>query len=188
LDGGHEQIVICTRNFEPVYDVETFIKSIPIVIKEYPDVKFVIKGKGSLENKLKNLAKQLGVWDSVQFIGFGPYHEVPLYLNAADIYVSTSISEGGSISLWEAMAAGLPMVVTDLPANTEWIKDGVNGYIVPIKDHKLLAAKIIELLKNKDLQKKFREKNIEISKKKLDQNKMINQLEKLYKSLIESYN
>ncbi len=183
-----EQIVICTRNFEPVYDVETFIKAIPMVINECSNVKFVIKGHGSLKDKLVNLTKQLGISDHVTFVGFGPYSEVPLFLSAADIYVSTSLSEGGSISLWEAMASGLPVVVTNLPANTEWIQDGINGFIVPTKDHKLLAKRIIELLKDKNKQKQFSEKNIELARKMLDQNNMVNQIEEIYSTLIEKYN
>ena len=183
-----DQIVICTRDFKPLYDVETVIKAIPKVIKECPKAKFVIKGKGFLENDLKQLAKDLGVRDSVQFVGFGPSDEVPLYLNAADIYVSTSLSEGGSISLWEAMASGIPVVVTDLPANTEWINNGVNGYIVPLKDPKSLAERIIDLLQDENKQNKFKRNNLKIVEKKLNQDKLMAQVEEMSLSLIESYN
>ena len=54
---------------------------------------------------------------------------MPAYLNAADIYVSTSLSDGTSLSLLEAMACSLPVVVTDIPANKEWITDGHNGFL-----------------------------------------------------------
>lgn len=152
LGASSSPLIISLRNFEPVYDVSTLIKAIPLVLKEFPDAKFLILGKGSEEEKLKNLAKSLGILNNTNFSGFVPNDELPKYLASSDIYVSTSLSDAGiAASTAEAMACGLPVIVTDSGENKLWIKEGENGFIIPIKSPNALAEKIIFLLKNKDI-------------------------------------
>jgi len=148
--------VISLRNLEPVYDVESLIKSVPLVEKEIPESRFVIAGKGSEEKRLRELARSLGVLESVKFIGFIPNDEIPQYLTSMDVYVSTALSDAGiAASTAEAMACGLPVIVTNVSENKKWVENGVNGFVVPIKDPKSLAEKIIYLLKNEDVRKRF---------------------------------
>ena len=88
-------------------------------------------------------------------MGWIAHDELPKYLTSADIYVSTSLSDGASVSLVEAMACGLPVVTTDAGDAGKWIEDGRNGFIVPTKSPELLAEKIAYLLENKDLREIF---------------------------------
>lgn len=180
--------VISLRNLDPLYDVGSLISSVPLVLKEVPEAKFVIAGKGSQEKMLKDLAKSLGVSESVRFIGFIANDELPQYLVDIDVYVSTSLSDAGlAASTAEAMACGLPVIITDFGDNRKWVEDGVNGFVIPVKDPKSLAEKIVYLLKNEDIRTKFGEVNRKIIEERNDYYKEMEKMESIYKELIERH-
>jgi glycosyltransferase involved in cell wall biosynthesis len=180
--------VISLRNLESLYDVETLIESAPFVLKEAPETKFIIAGKGSEEKKLKELAKSLGVENNIKFVGFIRNDELPHYLNTMDVYVSTSLSDAGiAASTAEAMACGLPVVVTDVADNKKWVEDGVNGFLVPIKDPESLAERIIYLLRNEDVRKRFGKINREIIEERNNYYKEMEKMEDVYKELIRRH-
>ncbi len=177
--------IISLRVLEPVYDVRTLIKAAPLIIKEISQVKFIIAGDGSEKEKLKNLAKSLEISESIRFVGWISSEELPLYLRAADVYVSTSLSDAGlSSSTAEAMARGLPVVITDFGDNKEWVKDKENGFLVPLKNPEILAEKIIYLLKNKEIGKKFGERNRKIIEERNNYYKEMAKMEEIYKKLM----
>ena len=84
---------------------------------------------------------------------------MPSFLSEADIYVSTSLHDGTSVSLLEAMAAGVFPIVTDIPANREWITDGENGFLIPKDRETLLASRIIDAIHDKPLLEESQRKN-----------------------------
>jgi glycosyltransferase involved in cell wall biosynthesis len=178
--------MISLRNLESLYDVESLIRATPLVLREIPEAKFIIAGKGSAEERLKNLAVSLNVLDSVRFIGFVLNDELPKYLNAMDVCVSTSLSDAGiAASTAEAMACGLPVIVTDVADNRCWVKDGENGFVVPVKDPKLLAERIIYLLKNVDIRKQFGDANRKIIEENNDYYKEMAKVEDIYQELMK---
>jgi len=178
-------MVISTRSLEPVYDLETLVKAVPLVLKEIPETKFVIAGQGSRRHYLEDLAGSLQVADSVKFVGLIPHDELPQYLASSDVYVSTSLSDGTSNSLLEAMASSLAPVVTDIPANRLWIDDGKNGALFTVSEPEFLAARIVHLLKRNELRKKFGEMNTEIARQRAEHQVEMKKLEKLYSDLVE---
>lgn len=179
--------IISLRNLEPVYDVETLINSIPQVLTEVPEAKFVIAGRGSQENKLKGLAESLGVSESIKFVGWISNDEAPQYLTSVDIYVSTSLSDAGlAASTAEAMACGLPVVITDSGENRKWVEDGKGGFIVPAKDAKILAEKIAYLLKNGDIGAEFGRIGRKVIEERNNYYKEMNKMENIYEALIKS--
>jgi glycosyltransferase involved in cell wall biosynthesis len=144
--------VISLRNLEPVYDVATLIKSVPRVLATVPDTRFIIVGKGSLEDELKSLAAQLGVYHAVNFVGFIPNEQLPVILSNVEVYVSTSLLDAGiAASTAEAMACELPVVVTDSGENSRWINSEENGVLVPVSQPEILAERLIQLLQNAEL-------------------------------------
>jgi len=178
-------VIISSKNLEPRYDIESLIKSIPLVLKKSPKAQFVIAGSGSQETQMKQLAKSLGVSDSVKFVGFIPSDEFPKYLASADIYVCTSLSDGGlAIATKEAMACQLPVVITDLEVNTEWIENGENGFIVPQKDPKALAEKIIYLIEHEEMRMAFGEKGRRLVKEVFEYDEELKKVEDIYQQLI----
>jgi len=176
--------VISTRNLTPIYDLETLIRSVPLVLKQIPEVKFIIAGNGAQENYLKDLAKSLNVLDSITFIGQIPHEELPHHLRAANVYVSTSLSDTISESLMEAMACGLAPVVTNVGDNKKWIANGENGFIIPVKRPDLLAEKIIYLLNNEELRQKMGRANWQLIEERVDYKKEMDKMERLYEELI----
>jgi glycosyltransferase involved in cell wall biosynthesis len=177
-------MVISTRRLEPIYDVETLIKAIPLVLKQVSDANFIIVNNGSQESHLKELAKSLGVWDSIRFIGWIQHNELPKYLASSDVYISTSLSDGGAVvSTLEAMACGLALVVTDSGDHRKWIRNGENGFVVPTKNSEVLAEKIIYLLKNEEQRKLFGKISRRIIKEKGDYYREMRKMEKLYEGI-----
>ena len=173
--------VISLGSLKPLYDIESLIASIPLVLKEIPEAKFVIAGKGPQEMKLKELAKSLGVSASIRFVGWIPHDQVPQYIASADVCVSTFLSGGGlSQGTAEAMACGLPVIVTDFGDNRKWVQDGVNGYIIPLRSPEVLASKIIHLIHNKDIREKFGQINKQIIEEEDNWQKEMEKMEKLY--------
>jgi len=138
----NEKIIISLRRLEPIYDIETLIKAAQIVLEEFQATKFLIAGKGIEEEKLKEMAQSLNIVNNILFLGWIDNQKLPDYINISDIYVSTSLSDGGiASSTAEAMAC-------DSGENKEWIEDGMNGFLIPIKSPEILAKRIISLLKN----------------------------------------
>ncbi len=179
-------LVISTRNLEPIYNVETLIQAMPLVLAESPNAKLVIVGRGRQEAYLKRLAESLQIASSVRFISWIPHDELPEYLASADIYVSTSLSDGASNSLLEAMASGLAPIVADIPANHPWIKVDENGLLFPTGDYDTLAKNIVHLIRNYELRKAFGKKNREIVQERAEHKTEMKKLEAIYRELAES--
>lgn len=178
-------VVISNRNLKPIYDVETLIKSIPVVLEQMPEVKFIIAGDGLQKDYLRDLAESLNVLDSITFMGWVPHDQLPDYLAAADVYVSTSLSDTVSISSLEAMACGLAPVVTDVGDILRWIEDGKTGFVIPVKSPDLLAEKVIYLLKNEELRRKMGKANRRLIEEEANYEKEMVRMGKLYQELIK---
>jgi glycosyltransferase involved in cell wall biosynthesis len=179
-----EIIVISTRLHEPIYSVETLIFAMSELLKQNPKVRLLILGRGSRTPFLKRLAQSQGVSHKVEFVGKVNRERVFEYLQVSDIYVSTSLSDGTSSCLLEAMSCKLPVVVTDIPGNREWIIDQHNGLLFPVKAWKWLALKIVELIENEDLRKSFGKKAYATVAEKANWSKNSGILDNLISSLI----
>jgi len=176
-------VVISTRHLEPIYDVKTLIKAIPYVLKHYPNAFFLIVSEGPLKRELQDLAKNLKIMDHVNFVGKVPHREVPIFLATSDIYVSTSLSDTTSVSLLEAMACELPVVVTSLEGNREWVKNGVNGFLIPRGDPKALGDRLVYLLRSETVRKTFGSISRGIVEEKASYQKEMRKMESFYKRL-----
>ncbi len=144
--------VICsTRNFEPVYNISHFLRSIALIKGKIPHLKVNIIGDGSLKENLIQLTKELQIDDVVRFYGKVPQSEVVSILSQAHVFVTVSLSDGNSLSLIEAMACGTYPVATDILANKQWITDHVNGRFVAINDIDGLAECLLDVYKNYNL-------------------------------------
>jgi len=177
-------VVISTRNLRPIYDVETLIRAIPLVLQQIPEARFIVAGEGEQRAYLENMAQTLGIAYSIRFVGWIAHHELPKYLASADVYVSTSLSDSLGLSTLEARASGLPAVVGDLPATREWIVDGEDGFIVPLRDKQALAEGIIRLLEDEGLRKKFGEAGRAIVIEKAEHEEQMARVERIYEELI----
>ena len=126
---------------------------------------------------------ELGVSESTHFVGMVPNTELPSLLSSGDVYVSTSLSDGTSISLLEALSCGLAPVVTDIPANRPWVIDGSDGSLFPAGDYQALAAKITTALKDNDMRTRFGEAGRRLVLEKADFRKEMAKIERLYEEI-----
>ncbi len=179
--------IISTRNFRPVYNIDIIIESIPYVTAKYPDVKYVLKNSNPEQvAKFQQIARSLNVTEFVDFVcRYFEFHEFPEFLYGADIFISIPSSDSSSTLLLEAMACGLPVIVSDIPANHEWIIDGWNGLIVPVRNPEKLADAILHLIENPDLMQLFGKRNAQIIRDRTDREKHMAYMEDLYKQLLE---
>ena len=183
LEWNDKKVLIMTRQLRPVYGIDIFLRAVAEIIKEVPDVRALIVGDGPLELELKTLACSLGLSESVRFIGRVDREELVNYLNAGDIYVSTSYSDGTSLCLLEAMAVGLPAVVTDVPANLEWVNNGHNGFIARRGVSESVKEALLRLLQNAEIRRLFGERNLRIAKERADWDKNFEQFMRMFKLL-----
>jgi glycosyltransferase involved in cell wall biosynthesis len=185
--GIDNPIIINPRGFEPVYGMETFIRSIPLVLDSIPEAKFIIIYKKSDKNKIDILNCQQYIKKSVKFIERVPHDQMPCLLSISDIFVSPSLSDGASNALFEAMACETSPIVTDISANRHWIKDGENGYLFSPGDYITLALRIVDLLKDKNKRLRFGKKSCDIVKNKAEQSDNMAKIEQVYQSLVQKY-
>ena len=176
--------VLSNRNLLPLYNVSLLIRAIPLVLAEEPDTRFVIAGEGREREKLEREAKELNVEGAVRFIGRVSHDSMSGLLGQSDIYVSTSLSDGTSVSLLEAMAAGAFPVVTDIPANLEWIRDGENGFLIPVNEEGLLAKRIVGAIRGRDLLERSRRENLRIVEEKALWSVTIRKTEGIYDEVL----
>jgi len=107
-------------------------------------IHILIAGEGSLKNKYKQKIKKNGLDNKISFIGNIMY--VPKFLNALDIYIQPSVSEGFPLSVLESMAAGLPIICSDIGGLQNMITEGENGVLYRSGDIKALYEAVNELL------------------------------------------
>ena len=159
--------IFSNRKLEPLYDLATFLKAIPMVLAHAKaDVKFVILGDGSQKSRLIQLTKHLGLENRVEFGGVVSREKLLQCYRDSDIYISTSKSDSTSVSLLEAMNFGLIPIVTDIPGNREWIEDRINGFLFQVSDHQALAQRIVEVVNQFPLHHSVKEKNRNIIREK----------------------
>jgi glycosyltransferase involved in cell wall biosynthesis len=183
---GQRYTILSNRQLQPIYNLSLLIRAIPIVLKEEPNARFIIAGVGSERGNLERQVKNLNIGSSVQFLGWVRHEEMPRLLSEADIYVSTSLDDGTSVSLLEAMASGAFPIVTDIPSNREWISDGGNGFLVPIDQERFLAKRIVEAFRNQDLLKRSRDRNFCLIKEKALWPVTIAKTQEIYKMVLKS--
>jgi glycosyltransferase involved in cell wall biosynthesis len=184
--GNNWPVVLCIRGFNPIYDPETLIKAIPLVVKQEPQINFMIAGNGYEGEKIKSLAQHLEILSSIDFCGWIPHDNLPPYLASADIYVSVSLSDGGvAVSTFEAMSSGRAVIVTDIGDNHIWIHDDVNGYIIPVRSPEQLAEKILYLVRHPEISSRFGATNRALVEKKQDYYKEMEKVHILYKNLVK---
>jgi glycosyltransferase involved in cell wall biosynthesis len=178
--------LLSLRRLEPIYNIDTIIKGFSFLKEEGFKGRLVIVGGGPEENRLKKLSKDLKLSDGIHFVGMVPHHEVAEYLRASQIYLSMSLSDGSSTSLLEAMACGTFPIVSDIPANREWIVDGDNGFLISPFDARQLAQRIMDALNNSSFVKTASKKNVEIIQKRGQLKENLGEMALLYQKAKEA--
>jgi glycosyltransferase involved in cell wall biosynthesis len=144
-----KKIILNVANLYSIKGQSFLIKSIKSVIKERQDIFCAIIGGGDLRKKLEQLITELDLEDYVRLFGVKPYAELPLWMNAADIFVLPSINEGNPVVMFEALGVGLPFIGTKVGGIPEVIISENYGLLVEPSNPTDLAEKIIIALNKK---------------------------------------
>ncbi len=158
------------------------LEAIPEILKSAPSVKFFIAGEGELKKSLLALRDKLGLQSSVSFLGFRD--DVPRLLSAFDIFVLPSLWEGLPVALIEAMAAGKPIVATDVDGNCEVTGRDTAGIAVDPRDPPALSRALLELLGDPELRRRLGDAGMERAQKLFDVRIMIERYQDLYEACL----
>ena len=143
-------VLFCNRSWELNYGVDVLAKAFVTVARQRDDVSLMLLGGGSQGPAIHKILMSAGLLDRVTFPGHIPNRELPRFYHMADLYISPSHVDGSSVSLMEALACGLPCLVSDIPANKEWVYEGQNGWLFPDGDHQVLAVKILQAIEQRE--------------------------------------
>ena len=140
---GNTVVVGTVARLDPVKNLESLIEAFASVTEFVPRCALVIVGDGSERERLEARVRSLGIADMVRFLG--NRSDVRRLLPAFDVFVNSSVSEGVSLTILEAMATGLPVIATAVGGTPEIVEDGITGLLVPARNPRRLALSLIEL-------------------------------------------
>ena len=174
------------KSLSPQYGIMYLIKAFALAKDNgLKDAELCIVGGGSQEKELKKLTFELGIQNDLRFTGSVPSSEVPQWLNSFDIYVALSIQESFGVAVLEASACNLPVIVSNAGGLPEVVVDGVTGFIVPTKDYKTAAEKILEMSQDPELREKLGKKGREFVVRNYEWSECANVMEQLYREVIQ---
>ena len=186
LGFGDDPVVLSPRRFTPLYNIDVILRAFKDVLQTLPAAKMIITGSGPGEEEIKTLVHHLDLEESIHFTGYVDYNELPLYLAVADVSISVPSSDGTAMAILEALACEVPLIVSDLPSNHEWIEDRINGLIVPVQNQEALASSMLDVLQNRTAYRdRFKEQNRQLVHERADQEANMKKMDVIYQQLIE---
>jgi glycosyltransferase involved in cell wall biosynthesis len=147
------KVIGTVGRLDPIKNHAMLLRAFRQVLQDMPDTYLVIVGEGPEAQRLTTLAQTLEIGEHTLFLG--ARHDVPELLHIFDVFVLSSLREGTSVSLLEAMGTGLAVVVTNVGGNPEVVVDQETGYLVPSDQEQEMAAKVITLLQDQEMRRKM---------------------------------
>ncbi len=173
--------VVAVGRLSPEKDFATLIRAAAIAIRQDPSFRLEIAGDGVCMPALKDLIDQLGISDqSVRLLG--PVQDIPGLLSRASVFALSSLTEGVSLAIMEAMASGLPVVATRVGGNPEVIADGETGLLVPHSDPESFATALLALWQNPNERQRMGDRGRLRATEQFDVRRMIASYERLYRA------
>lgn len=169
---------ILVARLSPEKDVETLLRAVSLVVREDPGFRLEIAGDGPCMPALRQTANALGLDEYVRFLG--QVRDVPVVLGRAGLFVLSSLSEGISLTLLEAMASGLPVVATRVGGNPEVVADSETGLLVPASNPAALAAALLRLRRDSDEAARMGKAARRRVEERFDVRRMVAQYEQMY--------
>ena len=167
---GWEQscVILSTRSWERLLGVDLLLEGFLRAAAARPQLRLLMLGSGSMEADLRRRVRQSGLAERMHFAGPVDFERLPDYYRCADLYVSASHSDGSSISLLEALACGLPALVSDIAANREWVAPQENGWWFPDGDAEALAQALLDFSDREEGWRRYGARSREIAEKRAD--------------------
>ncbi len=182
-------VVLSVRNLGDPCNVEALVRAIPDVLRRAPRTHFVFTWNYAQPDRLQwvqDRVREYGAQESVRLVGRVPHEELPVYYQAADVFVSLATWDSGPISMVEAMACGAVPVMGALPSVREWITDGENGYLVSQTNAAQVAGTIVNVLEHPKKHQEIACANWRIIQERADFNERMLFLEQRYLGLVQT--
>jgi glycosyltransferase involved in cell wall biosynthesis len=183
------EVILSVRNFTALYNLETIVAAFAEVRRKRSRAFLLMKrygGDAEYVNRIRADIEHRGLTRDVRIIDSVPYEEMPALYRTADVMVSIPISDAAPMSLFEAMACGVPSVVCNLPSLREWVDDGVTGCLVDALDATAVAAAIVRLLTDGDARLRMGEQARSLALQKASQEVHMNAMAHHYRNLMEN--
>jgi glycosyltransferase involved in cell wall biosynthesis len=180
-DDSHELVAIGSLRERKGYDI--LFEALDQIQREYPEVHLHVFGDGPLEDELIAQVKRLDLDENVTFHGYVDQSIVREYLSRARAFIHPSRSEGFSLVRLEAMSSGCPVVVTNVSGANEMVRDGEEGFVVPIESPEPIADAVTTLLSDYELTKHISRQARDRVEEKYDWRKIADEYLDLYRSL-----
>jgi glycosyltransferase involved in cell wall biosynthesis len=177
--------IVSARAWEPNYNIDVILAATArLVMRTEAAIELHLLGGGPLEPQLRAQCKALKLEGVVHFHGMVSEDEMARLVNSAHVSVSIPRSDATSVSLLESMAAGLPVVVSDLPANRQWI-DASGGVLLHPRDEEALARALLDLLEAPELAQSQGRRNREKVHPLASRRAQMDHMDALYRALLE---
>jgi glycosyltransferase involved in cell wall biosynthesis len=178
--------LLSTRGWEPIYGVDSIARAFVCAARQLsenhgPRLRLLMLGNGSQAGLLRRIFQGGGVQEQVLMPGQIGQADLPRYYHMADLYLSASHSDGTSISLLEALACGLPALVSDIPGNREWITPGETGWWFSNGDDTALTQAILDAVARRDQLSEMGRRARWLAELRADWSKNFLELEKAYR-------
>lgn len=166
--------------------ISYLLLAMKIILAKFPDLQLEIVGDGTLSGELKDFSRKLGISNSVKF--FGKFADVIPFYKKMNVFVLPSLYEGFGIVLLEAMAAGVPIVATNVDGIKEVVVDGVSGILVPPKNPEAIASAVTKIIESHHLARNLVDEGLKRCKL-FDIKEHVTKIDNFYTNLsgVESY-
>lgn len=182
--GSADAVVGTVARLVAIKDLGTFLRGVALLAERRPDLVALIVGDGEERASLQRLARELGIAARCRFAGWRS--DLRQVYGAVDVVALTSLNEGSPVSLIEAMAAGLPVVATDVGGVSDVVADGRTGFLVPPRDEAALADMLGRCLALPDRGRGMGAAGRERAFARHDARRLITGIEELYSSLLDA--
>jgi len=190
LDLDGHPVILSPRVINPIYNIHTIVNSMPYVLEQIPNALFVFKDNTAIGQEgqayrlqIRKMITDMKLDNAVRYAGEVPYPEMAAFYRLADVVVSVPLSDGLPVTVLEAMACGVPVILSKLPQLEELITAD-NALTVPAQDPQQLASAIIRLLNDQELRQKMITANLALIRAHGDFDAEMKKMGKLYEELI----
>jgi L-malate glycosyltransferase len=180
-------VVFCPRAVHPIYNQDIIIEAIPAIIARVTDIVFIFQKYNEDPQYLHTLEtriKELQLEDYVKWLPFQTSEHLAEFFRISDLVISVASSDSRPISILEAMACGVPIVASNLPALREIIKEGENGVLVPVRGASSLAEAVITLLGNSQVLEAISNNNATYVRDNANIDVQMQKIEAVYQTMV----
>jgi len=179
------RVFLSTRSWDSLHGIDTLLEAFRRAYRSDSSLRLLLLGSGSDAVQVREFISAHRLDRAIRLPGHINKQDMPKWFRAADMYVSCAQSDGTSVSLLEAMASGLPVVVSDIPSNREWVAEGQNGWLAPVGSAEQFAERLLRAASlSPEQQKLFSERNQRIVEERADWDRNFPKLLKMYEQLV----